>query len=390
MGAGDNKTLPDAALGRANAVIRADENMPTEQGTPLGWVDATALALAHDVVALAVALEAAEADASGLRETIRGMLDYDHRQMYETGLEPEHPCEHERRAIAAEARVVAVEAALREAAEELPVSDSRVARHAVLQRLHFKIIALLGGSDPGEFVRIGYWQEEAIAAAALEAENAELKGLKAGGDRVARAEVGRLTEALERTDQSLRASLAGRPIRDADEVLAGNAFLLFASPIDPAAAVRPQTDTPEPPCEGCENPGTVACSDADGDHFFLCADCALAARCDTYEEALRAKTEEAHKKVREIGPHAKGADELGLCYWQGRRDALESLAVLASSVKQEKGEGLGGQRSALTRAQGSRELLCEEAAEDGLPPDAIRPRPYYGPPMPQPPNGGDS
>jgi len=37
-------------------------------------------------------------------------------------------------------------------------------------------------------------------------------------------------DALERTDQALRALLAGKPVRDADEILSHNAFLLFAAP----------------------------------------------------------------------------------------------------------------------------------------------------------------
>lgn len=39
-----------------------------------------------------------------------------------------------------------------------------------------------------------------------------------------------LRDALERTDQALRAVLAGRSVRDADEVLSANAWLLFADP----------------------------------------------------------------------------------------------------------------------------------------------------------------
>lgn len=37
-------------------------------------------------------------------------------------------------------------------------------------------------------------------------------------------------DALERTDQALRAVLAGKPVRDADEILSANAWLLFAAP----------------------------------------------------------------------------------------------------------------------------------------------------------------
>lgn len=40
-----------------------------------------------------------------------------------------------------------------------------------------------------------------------------------------------LSTALERTDQALRAVLAGKPVRDTDEILSHNAFLLFASPL---------------------------------------------------------------------------------------------------------------------------------------------------------------
>ena len=44
-------------------------------------------------------------------------------------------------------------------------------------------------------------------------------------------EASALSDALERTDQALRAVLAGKPVRDADEILSANAFLLFASPL---------------------------------------------------------------------------------------------------------------------------------------------------------------
>jgi len=47
-------------------------------------------------------------------------------------------------------------------------------------------------------------------------------------------EASRLADALERTDQALRAVLEGKPLRDADEILAANAFLLFASPLEQA------------------------------------------------------------------------------------------------------------------------------------------------------------
>jgi hypothetical protein len=42
----------EAALERADAVIHAHDNMATEQGVPLGWVDGSALELARDVRAL--------------------------------------------------------------------------------------------------------------------------------------------------------------------------------------------------------------------------------------------------------------------------------------------------------------------------------------------------
>lgn len=43
-----------------------------------------------------------------------------------------------------------------------------------------------------------------------------------------------LRDALERTDVALRDVLAGKSVRDADEILSSNAFLLFASPFDGA------------------------------------------------------------------------------------------------------------------------------------------------------------
>lgn len=58
-------------------------------------VDTTAVDLAQEVEFLKAELAVSREDAAGLRETIQVMLDYDHRQMYDTGLEPEHPCEHE-------------------------------------------------------------------------------------------------------------------------------------------------------------------------------------------------------------------------------------------------------------------------------------------------------
>ena len=39
-------------------------------------------------------------------------------------------------------------------------------------------------------------------------------------------------DALERTDRALRDVLAGTPVRDADEILAANAWLLFAAPTE--------------------------------------------------------------------------------------------------------------------------------------------------------------
>jgi hypothetical protein len=42
---------------RAYSVIAADADMPTERGVPLGWVDPTALALAHDALTLLAHIE---------------------------------------------------------------------------------------------------------------------------------------------------------------------------------------------------------------------------------------------------------------------------------------------------------------------------------------------
>jgi ribosomal protein L12E/L44/L45/RPP1/RPP2 len=47
-------------------------------------------------------------------------------------------------------------------------------------------------------------------------------------------------DALERTDQALRAVLAGKPVRDADEILSANAWLLFAVPAPPPAPRCPE------------------------------------------------------------------------------------------------------------------------------------------------------
>lgn len=41
-------------------------------------------------------------------------------------------------------------------------------------------------------------------------------------------------DTLERTDQALRAVLAGKPVRDADEILSANAWLLLAAPTEDA------------------------------------------------------------------------------------------------------------------------------------------------------------
>lgn len=55
----------------------------------------------------------------------------------------------------------------------------------------------------------------------------------AAQDRIkpdAATEIRWLRDALERSDHAIRALLNGKSVRDADEILASNAWLLFAEP----------------------------------------------------------------------------------------------------------------------------------------------------------------
>jgi hypothetical protein len=59
--------------------------------------------------------------------------------------------------------------------------------------------------------------------------------VRSGSERDAASRYDALDElrnALVRTDQALRAVLAGTPVRDADEILSANSWILFAEPSD--------------------------------------------------------------------------------------------------------------------------------------------------------------